>query len=178
MTRLIAALALVVLLLPQAFGQDADRPAEPPMTLDRLGEIILALDPEARRVGGRFQFAVAGVPVIVIGDPRADRMRAIVPIRQAEGIPPEEMVRLMQANFDSALDARYGIAQGRLWGAFIHPLSRLEKDEFISGVGQAVNLARTYGTLYTGGALTFGGGDSRDLNRALIDDLLEKGEKI
>lgn len=174
MNRFLAALVLVVLLVPIAAAQEA----EPPMTLDRLGEIILALDPEAKREGNRFQFTVAEVPVIVIGDPGADRMRAIVPIRASEGISPEEMIRMMQANFDSALDARYGIAQGVLWGAFVHPLSPLEKNEFISGVGQAVNLARTYGSLYTGGALTFGGGDSGDINRALIDDLLEKGEKI
>ena len=176
MTRILAALALLVLLVPMAPAQDESR--EPPMTVDRMGEIILALDPEAQRAGNRFQFTVADVPVLVISDPRADRMRAIVPIRSTEGLETEDLIRMMQANFDSALDARYGIAQGRLWGAFIHPLSPLQKDEFISGVGQAVNLARTYGSLYTGGALTFGGGDSNDLNRALIDDLLEKGEKI
>ena len=174
MARFIASLVLVVLLAPQAFAQEA----EPPMTVDRLGEIILALDPDARRVGNQFQLTVADVPVLVISDPRADRMRAIVPIRSVEDIAPEEMIRMMQANFDSALDARYGIAQGRLWSAFIHPLSSLQKDEFISGVGQAVNLARTYGSLYSGGAMTFQGGDSADIHRALIDELLKKGEKI
>ena len=174
MARFIAALLLVVLLAPPALAQEA----EPPMTVERLGEIILALDPDAMRRGNQFQFTVADVPVLVISDPLADRMRAIVPIRSAAGITPEEMVRMMQANFDSALDARYGIAQGRLWSAFIHPLSPLQKDEFISGVGQAVNLARTYGSLYSGGAMTFGGGDSQDLHRALIDELLKKGEKI
>ncbi|MEM7524503.1 MAG: hypothetical protein AAF360_12240, partial [Pseudomonadota bacterium] len=88
------------------------------------------------------------------------------------------LLRLMQANFDTALDARYAVAQGRLWSVYIHPLSALGKDEFISGLGQTVNLARTYGSLYTGGALTFGGGDSNDIHRALIDDLLKKGEAI
>ena len=174
MTRFVAVLVLLVLLAPHVPAQEVERA----MTVDRLGEIILALDPEAKRAGNRFQLTVADVPVMVISDPGADRMRAIVPIRSAQGIEPEEMIRMMQANFDSALDARYGIAQGRLWSAFIHPLSPLEKDEFISGVGQAVNLALTYGSLYTGGALTFGGGDSDDINRALIDDLLERGEKI
>ena len=178
MARFIAALVLAVLLAPQAFAQERTQEAEAPMTLERLAEIILALDPEAKRQGNRFQFTVADVPVFVISDPRADRMRAIVPIRSAEAITPEEMTRMMQANFDSALDARYGIAQGRLWGAFIHPLSPLEKNQFISGVGQAVNLARTYGSLYSGGAMTFRGGDSQDLHRALIDELLKKGEKI
>ncbi len=31
----------------------------------------------------------------------------------------------MQANFDTALDARYAIAKGALWSTFIHPLSDL-----------------------------------------------------
>lgn len=174
MNRLAAALLVAAATALPAIAQEA----EPPMTLDRMGEIIVALDPEAQQAGNQFQFVIEDVPVIIITDPLADRMRAIVPIRSADGITPEEMTRMMQANFDSALDARYSIAQGRLWGAFIHPLSPLEKNQFISGVGQAVNLARTYGSLYTGGALSFRGGDSGDLNRQLIDNLLEKGEKI
>jgi len=39
----------------------------------------------------------------------------------------------MQANFDSALDARYAIAKGKLWSAFIHPLSELNEEQFFSG---------------------------------------------
>ncbi|MEM8793302.1 MAG: type III secretion system chaperone [Pseudomonadota bacterium] len=174
MIRSLAALMLLALTALPVSAQEA----EPPMTLDRMAEIILALDPEAQSDGTRFQFTVEDVPVVVITDPTADRMRAIVPIRSADGIDPAEMIRMMQANFDSALDARYSLAQGRLWAAYIHPLSPLEKNQFISGVGQAVNLARTYGSLYTGGGLSFQGGDSGDLNRALIESLLEKGEKI
>jgi hypothetical protein len=41
-----------------------------------------------------------------------------------------------------------------------------------------VNLAESYGTLYSGGALQFGGGDSGALQRQLIDDLLKKGQEI
>jgi len=41
-----------------------------------------------------------------------------------------------------------------------------------------VNIANTYGTLHSGGAAEFGGGDSGDLQRKLIDDLLKKGEEI
>ena len=66
MTRVLAALALLVLLVPVAPAQDENR--EPPMTVDRMGEIILALDPEAQRAGNRFQFTVADVPVLVISD--------------------------------------------------------------------------------------------------------------
>ncbi len=156
----------------------AAQDAEPPMTLSRLGEIILALDPEAATDGVRFQFTVEDIPVLIVTDQRADRMRAMVPIRSADGVTAEEMERLLQANFDSALDARYAIAQGRLWSVFIHPLAALEKDEFISGIGQTVNLAITYGSLYTGGAMQFGGGDSNAIQRDLIDGLLKKGAPI
>ena len=41
-----------------------------------------------------------------------------------------------------------------------------------------MNLALTYGTTYTSGGLTYGGGDSNQLHRELIDRLLKKGEKI
>ncbi|MEM1275748.1 MAG: hypothetical protein AAGH74_04415 [Pseudomonadota bacterium] len=174
MIRSLVALMLLTLMSLPATAQEA----EPSMTFARMAEIIQALDPEAQSDGVRFQFTIEDVPVMIITDVRADRMRAIVPIRSASGISAEEMTRMMQANFDTALDARYAVAQGRLWSTFIHPLSPLEKNQLISGIGQAVNLARTYGSVYSGGGLSFGGGDSGDLNRALIEDLLEKGEKI
>ncbi|MEM0945090.1 MAG: hypothetical protein AAGI70_14220, partial [Pseudomonadota bacterium] len=136
------------------------------------------LDPEAIRQGNAFQMTIEDLPIIIVTDPLADRMRAMVPIRSVQGIEPGEMLRMMQANFDTALDARYAVAQGRLWSTFIHPLSPLEKDQLISGLGQVVNLAQTYGSLYTGGAMTFRGGDSEGIHRALIDDLLKKGEDI
>lgn len=153
-------------------------PAEPPMTVTRLGEIVAALDPDSRTNGSQFQLSIEDVPVMIITDWRADRMRAMVPIRAMEDMTGDELLRVMQANFDTALDARYAVAQGRLWGVYIHPLSPLKKDQLISGLGQAVNLAKTYGSLYTGGAMSFGGGDSVPLQRQLIDRLLERGEEI
>jgi len=167
----------LIFLATSLSAQDAPEP-EPPMTYERLGKIIFALDPEAQPSGPGFQLVVSEVPVLVITDSNADRMRAMVPIRSAEGLTVEDMQRMMQANFDSALDARYAIANGTLWAAFIHPLSPLEKDQLISGLAQTVNIAKTYGSLYSGGAQQFGGGDSGNLQRELIEELLKKGEEI
>lgn len=163
--------------LPVA-GQQAVPEQEERMTLDRLADILLVLDSGVRRAGPTFELTIDDVPVLIITDEAADRMRAMVPIRLAEDIDLKEWQRLMQANFDSALDARYAVAQGRLWSVFIHPLSPLEKDQLISGIAQTVNVAQTYGSLYTGGAMQFGGGDSVPLQRQLIDRLLKKGEEI
>lgn len=182
----LCAFIMGLMLLPSAtLAQEAEQvvpeteqAAEAPMTVARLGEIVTALDPESKTNGFQFQLTIEDVPILIITDFRADRMRAMVPIRAVEDMTAKELLRVMQANFDTALDARYAVAQGRLWGVFIHPLSPLEKDQLISGLGQAVNLAKTYGGLYTGGAMSFGGGDSVPLQRQLIDRLLKKGEEI
>ncbi|MEX0312049.1 MAG: hypothetical protein AB3N17_17580 [Tateyamaria sp.] len=155
-----------------------DTPLEPPMTLLRMAEIIRAIDPQAQPAGNAIQFTIDDIPIIVIADPVADRMRAMVPIRSADGLDAGELMRLMQANFDTALDARYAVAQGRLWGVFIHPLSPLEKDQLLSAFVQTINVARTYGQTYSGGATVFGGGDSNGIYQELLKELQELGEEI
>lgn len=152
--------------------------AEPHMTLDRMAEIVLVLDDEANITPNGFEFIIDDVPVLIVADVRANRMRAMVPISSVDGMTPEEMERVLQANFDSALDARYAIAMGRLWGVFIHPLRELERDQLISGIAQTVNVAQTYGGLYTSGAAQFGAGDSSGLQAQLLEELLEKGQDI
>lgn len=147
-----------------------------PMSNTRLDELIRRIDPKAQGGPGFWQFTVEERTVMVITDERADRMRIIAPIAPAEGIEPGRLARLLQANFDSALDARYSIARGMLWSAFIHPLGSLRDAEFLSGLGQVVNLAASYGSSYSSGALVFQGGDSAELQRReLIEQLLKKG---
>ena len=172
---MIRCLALIAFLLPlSAQAQEA----EPHMTLPRMAEIVLALDPDAQISGPGFSLVIDDIPVLIVTDVRANRMRAMVPIRSADTMSPEEMQRVMQANFDSALDARYAVAQGQLWGVYLHPFKELERDQFISGVAQTVNVAKSYGSLYSSGAGQFGRGDSGDLQRELIERLLEQGQEI
>ena len=154
--------------LQSACAQDVDESAPPdmaatPMTAERLGELVLRIDSEAQQSGSAWQFMVDGFETVLVYDIDADRMRVMIPINDADALPPEELVRLMQANFDSALDARYAIANDLLWGVFIHPLSALTDMEFLLGVGQTVNVAATFGESYSSGMFMFGGGDSGEL---------------
>lgn len=152
--------------------------AEGPMTLARMQQIVLALDPDAQVSDRSFGLVIEDTAILIVTDPQADRMRAMIPIRSADGLTEADLLRLMQANFDTALDARYAIANGRLWAVFLHPMAALDRDQLILGLGQAVNVAKTYGTLYTGGAAQFGAGDSGGLQRQLIDRLLDRGQDI
>ncbi|MGJ5618432.1 hypothetical protein [Sulfitobacter sp. MF3-043] len=175
---MLRALCLTLILLPGLALSQETAPTEPPMTLERLANIVLALDPDLVVRGPALEFTLDDIPVVVIADPGADRMRAMVPIASAEGLTVDDMMRMMQANFDSALDARYAVAHGRLWGVFIHPLSPLEKDQLLSGLVQTITVAKTYGSAYTGGAAIFGGGDSNGIYQDLLDELRKKGQEL
>ena len=145
------------------------------MTAERLAELILNVDDEAQFNSSAWVFNVGELEVGVIYDIQADRMRIMIPIGPAEDIPADELLRLMQANFDSALDARYAIAQGKLWGTFIHPLSELSDEEFLVAIGETANNVMTFGTSYSSGMFIFNGGDSAEIQqRELIDELKKK----
>ena len=148
------------------------------MTVERLSEIVLDIDPDAALTPNGLELTLEDIPLLIVVAPEADRMRAMVSIASAEDVTPEEMLRMMQANFDTALDARYAVAQGRVWGVFIHPLAALEREQLLSGLAQTVNLARSYGSLYTGGANVFGRGDSSEIYQNLFEDLVARGQDI
>jgi hypothetical protein len=65
-----------------------------------------------------------------------------------------------------------------LWSAFIHPLSDLSDHQFIDGLAQTVNLAATFGTTYSSGALVFGGGDSQGEQNKYYRAIIERKDSI
>jgi len=148
------------------------------MNNKKLDQLTKRLDPEPKGKPGFRTFKIGGYTVTVITDERADRMRIIVPIADIANLTSGQMLRMLQANFDTSLDARYTIAEDTVWAAFIHPLSPLSAHEFVSGIAQIVNLATSYGTTYSSGAMRFKGGDSEDLLRDAYDKLMKKGHKV
>lgn len=151
---------------------------QPPMSNARLEQLIMLVDSKADGREGNWSLSYEGFRVRVITDERADRMRIIIGITRTEDMNKEELYRMLQANFDTALDARYSIAKGVVWSAFIHPLSDLSDNEFLSGLAQTINLASSYGENYSSGALRFGGGDSEAEEQRRYRDLTSKGQRI
>jgi len=131
--------------------------APPVMTIDRLDAVIRSVDAAAARRGPGWQLSVDGTSVEVIADADHDRMRIVVPVAKAEDVSVAMLRRCMQANFSTALDARYAVARGVLWSTFLHPLGSLDEALFLSALGQTVTLARSYGTTFRSGVLSFGG---------------------
>ena len=129
------------------------------------------INKDIKRDGNVWTFEIAKRQVIVITDPIAERMRILVPVIEADKLDAIMLKRLMQANFDSALDARYAVAQDLLWGVYIHPLVSLNEKDFISGLSQALKVVENFGGSYSSGAIIFGGGDSTSIQ---TEQLLEQ----
>jgi len=153
------------------------------MTVERIDMIVGIVDPASVREGNLLTFRfvteedieVAGQ---IISDESADRMRIVIGITEQDTLTPELMTRILQANFDSALDARYALAQGHLWATFIHPLSSLSDEDFISGFSQTITLFLTFGTTFTSGALVYGGGDSSGIEEEILEALRREAESL
>jgi len=145
------------------------------MNNKRLHQLISRIDAKPKGQPGYWQIQYKNIPVYIITDERANRMRIISPITSSNSISKEKLIRMMQANFDSALDARYSIAKEKLWSAYIHPLAELSDEQFYSGLAQTITLVKSYGDTYSSGALVFKGGDSEKLNQETYLDVLRKG---
>lgn len=143
----------------------------------RMAAIINQIAPDATRNGNSWDLTVGDTPLIIVTDVDAGRMRIITPIAALADLPEGALLRLMQANFDTALDARYAIANQLVWGTFIHPLASLTDRDFASGLLQTKTLADTFGTTFTSGALSFGGGDSNAIIEDQLEALLKELEK-
>eukprot|EP01063_Lacrimia_lanifica_P002548 TRINITY_DN11341_c0_g1_i1.p1 TRINITY_DN11341_c0_g1~~TRINITY_DN11341_c0_g1_i1.p1 ORF type:complete len:253 (+),score=66.19 TRINITY_DN11341_c0_g1_i1:59-817(+) len=136
-----------------------------PQQADRFGNSELhevlseAFGDALMRVGpGRWRaLTPEGLQFQCMTDERANRMRFIIPVMPVGGAPKEFLTRLLEANFHSALDARYAIAQGLVWSVFLHPLRSLGYEGARQHLSQVMRLARTTGTSYSSSDLVFVG---------------------
>jgi hypothetical protein len=138
-----------------------------------LGKIIAKIDTSSTRDGNSVSFKVKDRDVILVFDEKADRMRILTPVVEAGSVSQDIYKRMLQANYDAVLDPRYAIANNIIWAVFIHPLSSLTEEDFVSAIVQTVTAAETFGTAYSSGAFVFGGGDSNALHEELLKELEE-----
>ena len=122
------------------------------------------LDRLIRKIGanvsgepGYWQFDAHDCDMLCITDEVHDRMRVMTPVATVSELSPEQVVACLEANFDRALDARYCLREGVLWGAFIHPLNALTDELFESAVRQVAGVRKNFGDSYSSGELVFQG---------------------
>ena len=110
--------------------------------------------------GSIVQYDYGDIPIMLIYDVDANRMRLISPVIEAAKLTESDLELLMEANFDRALDAKYAISNGLLWSAYAHPLRELQEEQLKGALRQVRNLVLSYGDTYTSTEYVFGGGDN------------------
>ena len=144
------------------------------MTLERLDHLLREVDDDAERSEGTWKITFGTVLMMVVTDEGADRLRIMAPIAEANVLNPALMMRMLQANYDSALDARYAVARGLVWSTFIHPLASLDDMAVISAIYQVATAAESFGTTFSSGVFQYGGGDSENENRKRLKEIQER----
>jgi len=99
---------------------------------------------------GYVLFKYSNTKMALYPDEEFNRMRIISPITQYSCLAPKIKDSLMDANFHSALDCRYGVTEDTL-----HPLSSLTHKDFISALKQVHNLAKSFGKTYSSAQIAF-----------------------
>lgn len=127
----------------------------PDMNNNLLGELIQQIGNDIEGQPGFWQFNFGDVRMICVTDETHNRMRLMTPIAKEDELAPEIILACMNANFDRALDARYCLNNGTLWGAFIHPLGSLTGSLFHSACSQVSEVALNFGGSYSSGGLSF-----------------------
>jgi len=143
------------------------------MTGAKLAAILTKIDKVAEHDGSMVSFKVKDRELVLVFDENADRMRIMTPVAPAGSVSEDVYKRMLQANYDAVLDPRYAVANDLIWAVFIHPLSSLTEEDFVSGVVQTVTAAETFGSSYSSGVFVFGSGDSNALHEELLQELEE-----
>jgi hypothetical protein len=94
--------------------------------------------------------------IMVMSDERNNRMRIFTPIVEARKLDGKEMRKMLEANFHTALDAKYGLYDGFVVSLFTHPFAELRPPQLIDALRQVVNLADSFGSHYSSSELRFG----------------------
>ena len=127
------------------------------MSNARLDSLLKEYIPLAQLEGtlGSWQIALEETIMLCITDEGHDRMRIISPVIEVKSATSEQILACMEANFHTALDVKYAIADDVIWVAFIHPLRALQDDQFLDALAQVRSAAITFGSSYTSTDLVF-----------------------
>lgn len=138
------------------------------MTVKRMERIFKRHADKVQGQPGAWEVYSGGRVLLVFTDEASNRMRIFSPIRESESLHREELETLLEANFYSALDAKYSLWEGFVISVFTHPLKELTEAQLVDAMHQVSKLAKTYGSTYSSTDLIFMPGlDTQDSEKKL-----------
>lgn len=137
-----------------AIAQDANEGMDNEQMDEIIREIAQSVDGEL----GGWQIDIQDRMVLMITDERANRMRIFTPVIEVAECDKAVLELMLEANFHSALDAKYSIYEGLVISVFTHPLKELTREQLVDALKQVVNLADTFGTTFSSTDVIFNPG--------------------
>lgn len=119
------------------------------MNNERLLKIV---EREAEDIGGEqgaWHLYLEDRVLLILTDEDNNRMRIFTPIVEVRVIDAEDMHKMLEANFQTALDAKYSIYEGFVISTFTHPLRELSEAQLVDAMHQVIRLAETFGSTYS-----------------------------
>ncbi len=125
------------------------------MNNEKLEKIVRSMADSIQGTTGNWQFLIKDRMFICVTDQENNRMRIMSPITEQKTLAYTDMLKVMEANFHTALDVKYAIAHDLLWSVYIHPLRELSNEQVVDAVQQVYVAAMTYGSTYSSSSLSF-----------------------
>ncbi len=114
-----------------------------------LGKILVSESVIADGELGNWHCVFKEIPIFVLTDESANRLRIFTPILEEKELKIGQMKAMLEANFNSALDAKYSLYEGFVISVFTHPLRELSKEQVVNAMEQVINLSNTFGSTYS-----------------------------
>lgn len=132
------------------------------MSNAKLQKIIESVGDSIEGRSGRWQFYVKEVALICLTDSTNNRMRIISPVIEAARLTEELKDACLLANFHTALDVKYAVANDVLWSTFIHPLRELNDNQVKDAIAQVYSANVSFGTSFSSTSLIFPGTQQKE----------------
>lgn len=145
------------------------------MTNQKMDEIFKKEATEVEGNLGGWQMIYGEQLIVVITDEKANRMRIFTPVVEEEKTKRGDLKKMLEANFHSALDAKYCLYNGFVISVFTHPLKELTDMQLIDAMRQVVTLVNNYGTTFSSTGWVFGSGFEKEEPR--INQSPSRGKK-
>lgn len=134
----------------------AQNTMEEPMSIGKMDSIFRAEAEEIDGEGGTWQLFYGNRIVFILSDEVHNRMRIFTPIGAEEDLEAGQQKAMLEANFHSALDAKYCLYNGFIVSVYTHPLKELTTNQLKEALAQVVILANNFGESYSSTDLVFG----------------------
>ncbi|MGE0487419.1 MAG: hypothetical protein AB7Q81_24930 [Gammaproteobacteria bacterium] len=143
------------------------------LEVGHIEPLLARLGIEAVGAGGQWRAVVAERAVMVIADEASGRLRIQAHVTAADALDEALLRRVLEADFGSAVDARYAIGGTTLWSLYVDDLADVDAARFAAALAQIANLAASFGHEYASGIAPDGRPDTTPRG-ALIAELVQR----